>query len=96
MKPHKLNIKANTYNFFGIRKFKIPAPHFDYICVPYRYNMDKSVEKWINDNLKGRYYIGKSYELDQTKQANNVLKVGFEEAKELSYFTLACPHLKYY
>jgi hypothetical protein len=58
--------------------------------------MDKSVEKWINDNLKGRYYIGKSYELDQTKQANNVLKVGFEEAKELSYFTLACPHLKYY
>jgi hypothetical protein len=96
MKQLETKIKPNKYGLFDIRKFKVPAPHFDYICIAQRYNIEKSIEKWIQDNLKGRFYLGKSYELDKENNATTVIKIGFEEAKELSYFTLACPYLKYY
>jgi hypothetical protein len=33
--------------------------------------------------------------LNSQDSADSVTKVGFEEVKELSYFTLACPFLKY-
>ena len=35
------------------------------------------------------------YEAGMTKSIAKVLKIGFENPKELSYFTLACPYLKY-
>ena len=36
-----------------------------------------------------------SYVEHAAKAIAKVLKIGFEDAKELSYFTLACPYLKY-
>lgn len=48
--------------------------------------------------MKGRFYVGNSLTLkkdNEAKTVHTVLKVGFEEPKELSYFTLACPLLKY-
>jgi len=54
------------------------------------------MDKWIHDNLKGRYYIGRTLKIDPIDRGiAEVLNIGFEEPKELSYFTLACPHLKY-
>lgn len=53
------------------------------------------MKRWINEHLKGRYYIGKTVNVDSTNTITPALKVGFEEPKELSYFTLACPLLKY-
>ena len=60
-----------------------------------KYNLEASVSKWITENLKGKFYIGKSVAITDEGQISLVLKIGFEEAKECSYFTLACPHLKY-
>jgi hypothetical protein len=60
-----------------------------------KYNLEHNLIRWIGENLKGRYYLGKSLTLSNDGQIENVLKVGFEEAKECSYFTLACPYLKY-
>ena len=85
----------NPLNFFEIRRQKVPCPHFEFIYIPMKYNLEQSVIKWITENLKGRFYIGKSVTLKNDGQIDTVLKVGFEEAKECSYFTLACPHLKY-
>lgn len=54
--------------------------------------MESSIEKWIFENLKNRYYVAR----EKTRgfgQSN--IKVGFEDPKEASYFMLACPHLKY-
>ena len=85
----------NPLNFFDCRKSKIPAPYFEYIIIPIRYNLEDSINRWINDNLKGRFYVGKTVNIDSDNTVNNALKVGFEEPKELSYFTLACPLLKY-
>lgn len=56
-----------------------------------KYNLEKSIIDWIEDKLNGRFYVGKTI-----NESNTIgLKIGFEDAKELSYFTLACPHLKY-
>jgi len=81
----------NPLDFFGVRKLPVAPPHFDYTEIEMKYNLESALRNWIEDNLKGRFFIGRSL----NKQGQYVLKVGFEEGKELSYFTLACPHLRY-
>lgn len=88
--------EPNYLNFFEIRRAKVPPPWFDYINIPLRYNMEQTLTKWIEENLKGRFYIGRSTQLSpETNSPESVCKIGFENQKELSYFTLACPYLKY-
>tara|TARA_R110000851_G_scaffold149970_2_gene290706 strand:+ start:5447 stop:5710 length:264 start_codon:yes stop_codon:yes gene_type:complete len=83
--------EPNPLNVFNLRTLTIPAPHFEYCTIPMTYNLLDAITNWVKDNLKGRYYIGPAIDLDQRP----VLKIGFEEPKELSYFMLACPLLKY-
>jgi len=64
--------------------------------IPFSYNMEESIIEWIDVNLRNRFYVGKNVRLDRdTNKLVNVLTVGFEDPKELSYFALACPVLKY-
>ena len=93
-KPPKIK-EPNALNYFELRKLNRIPPHFEFISIPIPYNLQKSIEKWILSNLKGRYYIDKNIDVDDSDTIQSVLKVGFEEGKEMSYFTLACPHLKY-
>lgn len=53
------------------------------------------ISKWIEDHLKSRFYVGKDVFVNNDNKILECLKIGFEDPKELSYFTLACPHLKY-
>jgi len=87
--------KPNHYDFFNIRRQSVAVPHFEYVNIPVRYNIEQSISKWITTNLKGRFYIGKSVLVNNHGDIDTVLKIGFEDHKECSYFTLACPHLKY-
>ena len=59
--------------------------------MPMTYNLTEAMSNWVNDNLKGRFYIGSTIDTNY----KSTLKIGFEEPKELSYFMLACPLLKY-
>jgi hypothetical protein len=86
--------EPNAYNLFEIRRLKVPSPQCEYINLPLKYNLEQSLVNWITSNLKGRFYVGKSITLGD-QGTETVCKVGFEDAKELSYFTLACPLLKY-
>jgi len=85
----------NPLNLFDIRKLKVPPTHFEYITIPMTYNLEDALVKWIEDHLKSRFYVGRTLGIDKNNQVATLIKVGFEEPKELSYFTLACPHLKY-
>jgi len=87
--------KPNPLNVFKIRKLKMPPRHFEYVSIPLKYNLEKSIARWIEDNLRGRFFVGKSLEIDSNNQIVTSVKIGFEDHKELSYFNLACPHLKY-
>ena len=90
-----LKNKPNALNFFGIRKMDVPPPHFEYMVIPQKYNLEKTLDKWIETHLKGRYYLGTTLAVGEVNGLDTRLKVGFEDAKELSYYTLACPLLKY-
>tara|TARA_B100000497_G_C7426560_1_gene267047 strand:+ start:77 stop:358 length:282 start_codon:yes stop_codon:yes gene_type:complete len=89
------NKKPNPLNVFEVRQVKSALPHFEYVNLPIKYNLEESLVKWINQNLKNRFYTGKNVTLDSDNKLTQVLTVGFEETKDMSYFMLACPHLKY-
>lgn len=86
--------EPNLYNVFDVRKLDFCPSHFDSTTITQRYNLQDSIVRWIETKCKGRFYIGKSVSLSDNK-INVVVKVGFEDPKELSFFMLACPHLKY-
>ena len=88
-------LKVNPFTIFGVRRAQFPPNHFDYANIPLRYNMEEAVERWIKNNLRGRYYVGKAVIATQESGLEYTVRVGFEDMKELSYFMLACPLLKY-
>jgi hypothetical protein len=88
-------LKANHLDFFNVRQLKHLPRHFESINLPMKYNLETSLSKWIKDNLRGRYYVGKTVNLDRNNQLATLVCIAFEQPKELSYFTLACPLLKY-
>lgn len=90
-----INYKVNPLNVFKARRAEFPPSHFEYVNIPTQYNLQEALIKWIDKNCKSRYYIGKNIFLDNDNKMQTGLQVGFEESKEMSFFMLACPHLKY-
>jgi|TARA_B100001057_G_scaffold152145_1_gene152169 hypothetical protein len=87
--------KISAQDFFEIRRLKFEPPHLTTIDLPQSYNMESAISKWIESNLKKRYFLKKAVSLTKSNKIDTVLRAGFEDPKELSYFVLACPHLKY-
>jgi hypothetical protein len=89
IKKHKINI----LNALRIRKVDFPANHFIFIKIK-KYNVPYliSLDKWIYENLNGRYYIGYCIDLVDNSLAYST-KIGFENEKEVSFFKIACPHI---
>jgi hypothetical protein len=85
----------NSLNLLGIRKLEVPPVFFTYCHLTLAYNLILAIEEWIQDHCKGRYYIGQANSVSEDGSVNSAVQVGFEESKEMSYFMLACPHLKY-
>jgi hypothetical protein len=86
----------NPLNFYGVRQLQVPSPHFEKITIDQQiYNLEQTIVKWIHDHLKGRFYVGNVTSLDSNNQFQKGIEIAFENPKELSYFTLACPYLKY-
>ena len=92
-------IKINPLNVFGMRRTKFCPPHFESATVELTYNMSRALESWIEEHTAGRYYIGSK--IDPTFKGFSTTRVkystivAFENSKDLSYFLLACPYLKY-
>lgn len=82
--------KPNPLNLLDLRRVHFPARHFHYVVLG-KYTPMKSnkINDWIYSNLNGRYYIGNSLQLDETKTMTHMTKVGFENEKELSIFLLS-------
>ena len=87
--------KINPLEVFNARKVNHPPSYFEYINVALTYNLEDSIAKWIKSHLKNRFFVGKNVMLDNNNRLTQVLTIGFEDGKDMSYFMLACPHLKY-
>lgn len=89
------NGKPNSLNYFDLRRVEFASPHFKYTSVDrYTPTLHRQLDSWIKHNLNSRYYIGQALALDNTNTITYITKIGFESEKELSFFTIACPHLQ--
>ena len=88
-------VKIHPNDYFKVRRLKHQPPHLATIDLNQRYNLEQAIQNWIELKLKKRYFLGKTIGLTTEDKVEQVLRVGFEDPKELSYFVLACPLLKY-
>jgi len=88
-----VTVKINPLNILDCREVHTPPPYFSYHFIELRFNVTDVLRSWIFENLKGRFYIGETLGLEHN-QFKVKLKIGFEEPRELSFFLLACSHLK--
>lgn len=83
--------KINPLNVIGGRRLECLLPHMSPIHAPgglYRHD----IISWVEDNLKGRYWIGSLTKLDD----NRIFAydaISFEDPYESTIFLLSCPHL---
>ena len=88
------NGKPNPLNYFNLRRVEFACPHFKYTSIEkYNPQLIKAIDQWIKHNLNNRYYIGQGITLDNNNAIVYTTSIGFESEKELSFFTIACPHL---
>lgn len=84
----------NPLDVLNKRSLAFIPPHF----AKYKLNEDawnhNQIESWIKSKLKGRYAVAKQPSLGKEGQLKTATFVAFEDQKELTYFMLACPHLR--
>jgi hypothetical protein len=88
----------NPFDLLKIRRVKFCPPNFVTTNFPKKYNLERVICEWIDEHLSSRYFFGTNVILNSSQEGqslNSVYTVGFESKKELSFFLLACPHLKY-
>ena len=83
----------NPMDVLQQRKLKTVAPHFTELNISDS-EIFEGIEDWIKVKLNRRYYICKKPAQDKSWNLRSLHFVGFEDQKELTYFMLACPHLR--
>ena len=87
--------EPNSLNYFDCRKFSKKPDGLQILKLQTDHTeTNEHIEKWILENLKGRYYIGKHLDVDNHGTIKNYLLVAFENPKELSIFNLSCPYIQ--
>jgi hypothetical protein len=86
----------NYLNILNIRKLNFIPKHFTTIKIInesyWGNSILTSLDKWIYNNLNGRYAIVEDLDILENKTVK-VCKIGFEIRSESSYFTLGCSDL---
>jgi len=85
--------KPLALSFFNIRRMPICPPHFYKKNVPVQINTIDKLASWINTNITGRYFIGRSTFIPDRDYMNITITVGFESQNDLTLFLLSCPLL---
>ena len=83
----------NPIDVLKQRKVTTVSPHFKKVKISDS-DLFEGLEEWVKLKLKGRYCIAKQPSIDSSGNLRSNLYIGFEESKELTYFMLACPHLR--
>ena len=84
----------NPLEVLRVRKMTTIAPHFSTTRISDT-EFFNGIEDWVKLKLKGRYAIYKSPYYDKDSNTlKSAVHVGFENPAELTYFMLACPHLR--
>lgn len=84
----------NPLDVLKQREVKTLPPHFVKVQISSGDIFDNTVKDWISVKLKGRFCIAKYPSIDSEGHLKSATFAAFEDQKELTYFMLACPHLR--
>lgn len=88
-------IELNPLEVLQERKVNVLPPHFAKHRLTSSNKRDvQPILEWITDKLNGRFCVVNYPVLDSTDKLSSSTYIGFENQKELTYFMLACPHLR--
>lgn len=91
-------IAVNPLDILRKRELTTMPPHFvktkcsldNFITI----DADQDIRTWITAKLNGRFAIVKLPGIAADNKLKSIRYVGFEDHKELTYFMLACPHIR--
>jgi hypothetical protein len=84
----------NPLDILKKREIKFLPPHFSKFKLSEFDSFDNSISDWIKSKLKGRFCLVTIPNIDSSNSLKPSIYVGFEDDKELTYFMLACPHIR--
>ena len=87
-------IEINALAVLKKRKVDTMFPQFAKIKIADIDWQHDDIENWVKAKLAGRFYIQKSPSITSDGKLKSSTFVGFEDHRELTYFMLACPHLR--
>jgi hypothetical protein len=87
-------IELNPLDILNVRRLSYIPQHFAQTQTAELMFADQSIDDWIQNRLKGRYAITTKPTVDKDGKLKSATFVAFEDQKELTYFMLACPHLR--
>lgn len=90
-------IELNHLDILGKRKLSNMPSHFakTKLATDSPWSDDyQDIHNWVSSKLKGRYSIVKMPGISQDGKIKSLPFIGFEDHKELTYFMLACPHIR--
>jgi hypothetical protein len=84
----------NALDILNCRKMATEVSHFSKVDIGKPDWGNDLIEDWIISNLKGRYYLLDRPYVTEDGKLKTSRFAGFEDQKEITYFILACPHLR--
>ena len=87
----------NPLEVLNKRSLSHIPPHFAKLKVDdgnHFLSQNGNIETWVRTRLRGRNSISRLPSIDKDGHLKTATFVAFEDQKELTYFMLACPHLR--
>lgn len=82
----------NPLDVLGARRINFLAPHLHLVPINDFYWGNNEIIKWIETNLKSRYFYGQVSYLNDNEIKRSFV-VAFEDPIETTMFLLKCPHI---
>lgn len=87
-------LKLNALEILGRREVDFFAPQFAKMKLSEADMLGTDLLNWIQSKLSGRFCLKRIPTINQDGKLKTAMHVGFEDHKELTYFMLACPHIR--
>jgi len=87
-------IEINPLDILNHRKLSYIPRHFAKVNLPEINFLREEISSWIQNRLNGRYSMVNMPAVDKDGKLKTATFAAFEDQKELTYFMLACPHLR--
>lgn len=84
-------IKINPLDVLQRRRLNSLLPHLH--VIPIQYMGKYPIKQWVDEKLKGRYYLNENISVKADKKIEVEEVIAFEDPREATIFLLSCPHL---